>query len=65
MEVHSHDDEAEQLPPAARDRLLDVVDRPASVDIIAENLPVDIPPRYDAIDGALKFDLKSPWNAQW
>jgi hypothetical protein len=61
----SHDDEAEQLPPAARDSVFEAVDQPASVRIIADDLLAGIPPRRDAIEAALKFDPKSPWNAQW
>ena len=46
----------------ADDRLLEAVDQPASIRIIADNLLPGIAPRHHVIDGALELDPKSPWH---
>jgi hypothetical protein len=46
----------------ADDGLLESVDQPASVRIIANDLLAGIPPRHHVIDGAIKFDTQSSWH---
>jgi len=43
MEVVSHDDVTEQLPAVADDRLLEVVEQPTPVRIIAEDFLPRLP----------------------
>jgi len=43
MEVVSHDDVTEQLPAVADDRLLEAVEQPAPVRIIAEDFLPRLP----------------------
>jgi hypothetical protein len=64
MEMIAHDDVAEELPVAADDRLLETVDQPTSVGIIADDLLPGVAPRHHVIDGTLKLDPKSPWRVQ-
>ena len=58
----AHDDVADELPVVADDRLLETVDQPTSVGIIADDLLPRISPYHHVIDGALKFDPKSSWH---
>jgi hypothetical protein len=60
----AHDDVAEELPVAADDRLLETVDQPTSVGIIADDLLPGVAPRHHVIDGTLKLAPKSPWRVQ-
>jgi hypothetical protein len=46
----------------ADDGLLESVDQPASVRIIANDLLPGIPPRHHVIDGAIEFDSQSSWH---
>ena len=64
MEMVSHDDVTEHLPAVADDRLLQAVDQPVPVRIIADDLLPGIAPRHHMIDGVLKFDPQSPWHVQ-
>ena len=50
----AHDDVAEELPVVADDRLLETVDQPTSVGIIADDLLPGVAPRHHVIDGTLK-----------
>ncbi len=53
---------AKQIPAMADDGLLESVDEPASVRIIANDLLAGIPPRHHVIDGALELDSRSSWH---
>jgi hypothetical protein len=62
MEMISHDDVTQHLPAMADDSVLQSVDQPASVRIIANELLPGITPRHHMIDGALEFDSQSSWH---
>jgi hypothetical protein len=62
MKMIAHDDVREELPAVADDRLLETVDQPTSIRIIADDLLSAVAPRRHVIDGALKLDPKSPWH---
>ena len=60
----SHDDVTQQIPAMADDGLLESVDQPASVRIIANDLLAGIPPRHHMINGALELDSQSSWHLE-
>jgi hypothetical protein len=62
MEMVAHDDIAEQFPVVTDDRLLEAVDQPTSVRIVADDLLPGIAPRHHMVNGALKLDPKSAWH---
>ena len=62
MKVISHDDVTEQIPAMAHDGLLESVDQPTSVRIIAYDLLARISPRHHVIDGAFELDSQSSWH---
>jgi hypothetical protein len=49
-------------PVVAEDRLLEAVDQPVSVCIIANSLLPGMAPCHYVIDGTHKLDPKSPWH---
>jgi hypothetical protein len=48
----------------ADDRLLETVDQPTAVRIIADGLLSGVAARHHVIDGTLKLERTAPWNAQ-
>ncbi len=58
----SHNDVTQQLPAMADDGVLEPVKQPASVRIIADDLPPGVAPRHHVINGALEFDPQSSWH---
>jgi hypothetical protein len=62
MKVISHDDVTKQIPAMSDDGLLESVDQPASVRVIANDLLAAIPPRHNVINGALELDSQSSWH---
>jgi hypothetical protein len=50
----AHDDVTQVRPIVANDRLLDAVDQPASIRVIADNLLPGVAPRLHVINAARK-----------
>ena len=46
------------------DGLLEPVDQPASVAIVANDLLSGIPPRHHVIDGPFEFNSQSSWHGE-
>jgi hypothetical protein len=49
--------------PSAGDGVLQAVDQPAPVGIVADDLLPGVAPGPDVVDGALEFDAESSWHA--
>ena len=60
----SHDDVTQQIPAMADDGLLESLDQPAPVRIIANDLLAGIAPRHHVINGALELDSQSSWHSE-
>ena len=58
----SQDDVTQQMPAVPDDGLLESVDQPASVRVVANDLLAGIPPRHHVINGAFELDSQSSWH---
>ena len=55
----AHDDEGEQLPAGADDGALQVVEEPATVAVVEDDVLAGVAARHDVVDGAFEFDAES------
>jgi hypothetical protein len=62
MKVISDDDVRQQIPAMADDELLESVDQPTPVPIVANDLLARITPRHHVINGAFEFNSQSSWH---
>jgi hypothetical protein len=62
MKVISDDDVRQQIPAMADDELLESVDQPTPVPIVANDLLARITPRHHVIDGPFEFNSQSSWH---
>ena len=62
VEMVAHQHEAEQQPTPARDSALQVVEQPAAIIVIMDDVLPGIAPSHDVVDRALEFDPESSWH---
>ncbi len=58
----SHDDVTKQIPAVPDDGLLEPIDQPESIRVIANDLLAGIPRRHHVINGAFELESQSSWH---